>query len=136
MEKYDYRNAITEDVKDWIMVDSDIPKEEISNTDEDIYNWIYDEIFDNSYITGNGTYFYDTEEKCSEYLSGNFDLLYEAEREFGLDDEVTEIIKQFEDKCLARYFDCTIRCYLLMECIYRAVEELIDEGLLKHLTNE
>lgn len=125
MEKYDYRRAITDDIKDWIANETDILEEGITEgKDDDIYNWIYDEIFDEDSITGNGTYYYETEEKCSEYLNGNYDLLYKAMHEFAIDDEVNVLIKHYEDKDLARYFDCTIRCYLLGECIKKALEEL------------
>ena len=136
MKKYDYKRAITDDIKDWIINDSDlIENGYMEDRDEDLYNWIYEEIFDEDSVTGNGTYYYGTEDFCSECLSGNFDILYEAAREFAIDDEVNVLIKHYEDKDLARYFDCTIRCYLLMDCIYAAVEELIQEGKLKNLTN-
>ena len=121
MEKYDYRRAITDDVKDWIVNETDILEKEFT---DDLYDWIYDEVFDNDGITGNGWSYYNTEEKCSEYLSGNFDLLYEAAHEFCVDDEINILINHYEDKSLARYFDCTIRCYLLMDCIYTAIKEL------------
>lgn len=132
MEKYDYRRAITDDIKDWIVNETDIIEEGIKeDRDEDLYNWIYEEVFDEDFVTGNGPYYYGTEDFCSECLSGNFDILYEAAHEFAIDDEVNVLIKHYEDKDLARYFDCTIRCYLLMECVYAAVEELIQEGNLK-----
>lgn len=136
MEKYDYKRAITDDIKDWIVNETDIIEEGIKeDRDEDLYNWIYEEVFDEDSVTGNGPYYYGTEDFCSECLSGNFDILYEAAHEFAIDDEVNVLIKHYEDKDLARYFDCTIRCYLLMECVYAAVEELIQEGKLKNLTN-
>ena len=136
MEKYDYRRAITDDIKDWIVNETDIIEEGIKeDRDDDLSNWIYEEVFDEDSVTGNGPYYYGTEDFCSECLSGNFDILYEAAREFAIDDEVNILIKHYEDKDLARYFDCTIRCYLLMECVYAAVEELIQEGKLKNLTD-
>lgn len=136
MEKYDYRRAITDDIKDWIVNETDIIEEGIKeDRDDDLSNWIYEEVFDEDSVTGNGPYYYGTEDFCSECLSGNFDILYEAAHEFAIDDEVNILIKHYEDKDLARYFDCTIRCYLVMECIYAAVEELIQEGKLKNLTN-
>lgn len=136
MKKYDYKRAITDDIKDWIINDSDlIENGYMENRDDDLYNWIYEEVFDEDSVTGNGTYYYGTEDFCSECLSGNFDILYEAAHEFAIDDEVNILIKHYEDKDLARYFDCTIRCYLLIECVYAAVEELIQEGKLKNLTN-
>ena len=136
MEKYDYKRAITDDIKDWIVNETDIIEEGIKeDRDEDLYNWIYEEVFDEDSVTGNGPYYYGTEDFCSECLSGNFDILYEAAREFAIDDEINILIKHYEDKDLARYFDCTIRCYLLMECVYAAIEELIQEGKLKNLTS-
>ena len=136
MEKYDYKRAIIDDIKDWIVNETDIIEEGIKeDRDEDLYNWIYEEVFDEDSVTGNGTYYYGTEDFCSECLSGNFNILYEAAREFAIDNEVNVLIKHYEDKDLARYFDCTIRCYLLMECVYAAVEELIQEGKLKNLTS-
>lgn len=125
MEKYDYRRAIIDDITDWIVNETDIMEEGIKEDhDNDLSNWIYDEAFNEDSITGNGTYYYGTEEFCSECLSGNFDLLYEAVREFAIDDEVNVLIQHYKDKDLARYFDCIIRCYLLGECIEKALEEL------------
>ena len=136
MEKYNYRRAIADDIKDWIINDSGLVENGyMEDRDEDLYNWIYEEVFDEDSVTGNGAYYYGTEDFCSECLSGNFDILYEAAHEFAIDDEINILIQHYEDKDLARYFDCTIRCYLLMECVYAAVEELIQEGKLKNLTN-
>ncbi len=125
MEKYDYRRAIIDDLKDWIVNETDIMEEGIKEDhDDDLSNWIYDETFGEDSVTGNGTYYYGTEEFCSECLSGNFNLLYEAAHEFAIDDEINVLIQHYENKDLARYFDCTIRCYLLGECVERALEEL------------
>ena len=132
MEKYDYKRAVTDDVKDWIINNSDIPEEGFY---DELYDWIYDEVFAEDSITGNGLNYYGTEEFCSECLSGNFDLLYDAAHEFCIDDEINILISHYEDKDLARYFDCTIRCYILMDCIYIAIEELITEGTIRHITD-
>ena len=133
MEKYDYRRAITDDVKDWIVNNTDIPEEGITEgRDDDLYDWIYDEVFNEDSITGDGPYYYDTEDFCSKCLSGNFDLLYEAIREFNPDNDAMSLIEHYEEKDLARYFDCIIRCYLLMDCIYQAVEELKQDGTIPY----
>ena len=129
MEKYDYRRTIIDDLKDWIVNDTDIMEEGINPEDTELADWIYDEAFTEDSVTGNGAYYYASEEKCSEYLSGNFDLLYEAAREFCIDDDTMLLIRHYENKDLARYFDCTIRCYLLGECIETALKELKDENL-------
>ena len=125
MKKYDYRRAITDDLKDWIINNTDIMENDIKDgRDDDLSNWIYDEVWTEDSVTGNGYGWYDTEEKCSEYLSNNFDLLYTAAREYNMDDDVNILIQYYQNKALARYFDCTIRCYLLGECIEIALEEL------------
>lgn len=121
--KYNYRQAMIEDIKNYIIdnnwmaiQDEDLPEDElIDNLVDDL--WIEDK------ITGNGPYWYDTEEKCSEYLSDNFDLLYEATREYYFDD-TNILIHHYEYQSLARYFDCTIRCYLLPECTRLALESI------------
>jgi len=125
MEKYDYRRAITNDLKDWIINDTDIQenREQYGENDE-LVVWIEDETFGLDEITGNSMYYYDTEDKCSEYIAGNFDLVYEGAREMGFDDDNIFIIKHYEEHTLARYLDCCIRCYLLYECIWSAIEEL------------
>ena len=120
MKKYDYRAAMVEDIKDYIK-SNDI---ELRLEDDEFSTYLYDELFCEDNITGNGAFFYDTENKCSEYLSDNFDLLYEAIRDFGMLDDAMGIIKHYENRTLARYFDCTIRCYLLGECLDQALEEL------------
>ena len=122
---YDYRRAIINDLKDWIVNDTDIMENKDQYGDkESLANWIYDEAFTEDSVTGNGYSWYDTEEKCSEYISNNFELLYEAAREYCIGDDVNILMEQYENKSLARYFDCTIRCYLLGECIDVALEEL------------
>lgn len=122
MEKYDYRKAIINDIKNYI---KDNPQEWAEPMIiDDIFDYWYDILWTEDEITGNDAYWYDTEEKCSEYLSQNFDLLYQAISEYSADDEINTFIKQYENKSLARYFDCTIRCYLLGECLEKALEEL------------
>ena len=136
MEKYDYRRAITDDIKDWIMTETDFSETGIKDgEDDDLYDWIEEQIWSDSTVTGNDGYYYGTEEFCSECLSGNFSLLYDAANEYASGDGIEILIKHYEDKSLARYFDCIIRCYLLMDCIYAAVDELIKEGKIKYLTN-
>lgn len=134
MEKYDYRRVITDEIKDWIVNESDIPERGIMDgRDDDLYNWIEEEVFEIDEITGNGPNYFDTEEKCFEYIAGNTGLLYEAAHSYNIDNDIEPIIDHFQDKSLARYFDCTIRCYLLMDCIYQAVEELMQDGTIPYL---
>lgn len=125
MEKYDYRESMKKDIIDWIEL-NDVLEEakEQEWTYQQLFDWLHEELWDKDEITGNGPYFYDTEENCSEYLCHNFDLAYEATRNFCIDDCPEALIKQYENGSLARYFDCTIRCDLLAECIGIALDEL------------
>ena len=124
MKKYNYEEAIINDLKDWLINETNILEQKDLNY-EDLFESIYDEAFSIDSITGNGYDYYDTEDNCSKYLAGNIDLLYLATRDFCIDDDINTLIKHYEDKSLARYFDCTIRCYLLGDCIGKVLEDII-----------
>lgn len=121
MEKYDYKKALKEDILNYIK-DNDVLDYEYDSV-HDLHEILNDELWSSS-VVGNDGMYYDTEEKCAEYLCHNFDLAYEAAREFNPDDNINVLIREYENKSLARYFDCTIRCYLLWECIWDALKEL------------
>ena len=72
-------------------------------------------------MTGNGPYGYAREEQCREYVASNLDLYYEAAREF--DDFPTGEVA-WTSRNPGQHMDATIRCYLLGECIEKALEEL------------
>lgn len=119
---YDYRRAITNDIINYI-------KDNHINLDmdfDDLCEKLEDELWDERVITGNGIDFYDTEEKCYEYLKGNLPLFFEAMRELGGNMDFNDWMKNYP----AEYMDCTIRCYLLNECIFRAIKEItLDEAV-------
>ena len=126
--KYDYLRAITDDVKDWIREETNFPKDELLDRIS-LCDSLWEELFNIDDITGNGMYYYADEDSCAMYISENFDLIYEAAADFGPDNAT--LIDRYECHELARYFDCTIRCYLLMDAIYQAIDELAAEGFLK-----
>lgn len=125
MEKYDYEKAIINDIINYIK--DNYVELDWTTSDDDIVDYLNDILWNEDCITGNGTQYYDTENKCSEYLCQNSDILYEAAQEFCIDDNINMLISQFENKTLAQYFDSTIRCYLLNSCIYQAIQELKKE---------
>ena len=119
---YDYKNAVRNDVREWIDVhySEDEIKEKLARRDE----WeqeLYDELFTEDSVTGNGSgsYTFDREEagKC---LVGNFDELADAITEFGSDFE--DIIRQGEEAC-----DVTIRCYYLGDAISSVLDDLAGQ---------
>lgn len=108
--KYDYREAMMEDVKNAL--------EEMETTGK-TEDEIYDELWIDDSVTGNasGSYTFNSF-KAGENVAGNEDLLVEALEEFGADD--SEYKKALMD---AEYADVTIRCYLLAEVLSEVLEE-------------
>ena len=117
MEKYDYRQAVRDDILDYIK------EHDIQVTDknrEEVQEFLYDTLFVEDSVTGNasGSYTFNTW-KAEEYLCHNLDLLAEAIDEFGAD------AGTYKD-CIesAETADVTIRCYLLTECLSSVLDEL------------
>ena len=122
MEKYDYRKVITDEIIDWLVNQTDLMEEDKTALyDDDISNWIYDEVFSEDSITGNGHYGYAREEQCREYVASNLELYFEAAREL---DSFPIGETAWTSRNPGQHMDATIRCYLLGECIENALEEL------------
>ena len=119
---YDYKNAVRNDVREWIDVhysEYEI-KENLARRDE----WeeeLNDELFNEDSVTGNGSgsYTFDRE-GAGNYLAGNFDELVDAIVAFGADFE--HVIRLGEEAC-----DVTIRCYYLSGAISDVLDELEEE---------
>lgn len=125
-EIYDYRQAVTDDVLDYISNSVDLrdysDREELA---EELNNLLWDD----DAVTGNGSGNYTFSAYCAEeYLNHNWDLLEEAMAEFGCDENP---IEQGAEWC-----DVTIRCYLLGECIESALDELESNGELTFAEDE
>lgn len=121
MEKYDYLQALKEDIREYIgenftkeeqrelVADKDAASEKLN---DDL--WIADS------VTGNasGSY-YCNAWKAEEAIAHNLDILAEALDEFGCGD-----VNAF--KRGAEWCDVTIRCYLLNQAIAETLNELED----------
>lgn len=119
---YDYKNAVREDVKEWITDNYD--EEEIREKISDRDGWeeeLNDTLWTADSVTGNGSgsYTFDRE-KAGEYLAGNFDELCDAIDDFGGDYE--DVLRKGEEGC-----DVTIRCYYLSGAISDVLDELEEE---------
>lgn len=117
MERYDYLEAVTSDVKDYINWEVDmsdyLDREELSE-------YLYDHLWTVDSVTGNGSGSYTFNAwKAEEYLCHNLDLLGEALSEFGSD---PALIMKSAESC-----DVTIRCYLLGQAIEAALDELWED---------
>lgn len=113
MEKYNYYDAVKEDIK--YVLPNYYSDEELQERLEDDRDSLIEELNDNLWTDdsvtgyGSGSYTFDRY-KASEYLVGNYGLLQEALEEFGYDSLPI-------DKLEPEFFDVTIRCYLLKQCI-------------------
>lgn len=113
MERYDYLSEVKNDVINYIQ-DHDIVVTS-SNKDE-LQSSLYDELFIDDSVTGNGSGSYTFNAwQAEENLCHNMDLLKEALDEFGSDYSILDS---------AESCDVTIRCYLLAEAISEALDEL------------
>ena len=123
MNKYNYLEEITNDIECWMDKDGD--PFDISQFEDrnDTIEYLYDELWGEDSITGNGNCWYDTESQCEEYICHNLNLLFDALFEFGELEEslLDDLHKHHKDKNLARWADCTIRCYVLDNAIESAL---------------
>ena len=127
MEKYNYLEQVTADAKEAILENM-----EYWNFDdrEELEEVAHDELWTDDSVTGNGSgsYFFNTWE-AEEALCHNWDLLAEACEEFG--DDIGEALKRGAEFC-----DVTIRCYLLLQAIAAALDELEEEGKISYPADE
>ncbi|MBR6457062.1 MAG: hypothetical protein IKS71_00555 [Bacteroidales bacterium] len=119
MERYDYRQNVKDDVKNYIK------ENEIHWTEDDrddVQNDVNEQCWVADSVTGNGSgsYTFNTWQ-AEENVCHNTELLAEALEEWGQQGE--NILEKG-----AEWADVTIRCYLLGECIGTAMDELEAEG--------
>ena len=118
MEKYDYRKAVLEDVKNAF---AEYPQIFAENTDRnDLESALHDALWIADSVTGNasGSYFCNTW-KAEECIVHNWDLLLETAKEFGAEPTIS-----CEWEHGAEWWDVSIRCYLLGEAISKALDEM------------
>ena len=127
MEKYNYLKQVTTDAKEAILENM-----EYWNFDdrEELEEVAHDELWADDSVTGNGSSSYLCSTwKAEEALCHNWDLLAEACEEFGQD--IGEAFKQGVEAC-----DVTIRCYLLLQAIAAALDELEEEDKISYPADE
>ena len=118
MEKYDYYEAVKEDVLNAIEEDDELlPRENEDRMDYE--ERLHDELWA-SEVTGNGdyAYYYSDEEDAIAAVMWNLDLCKEAYLDFGREDDAVEFMSSIREA------DVTIRCYVLSSAIDAAIDEL------------
>ena len=117
---YDYREAMTEDVKQWIT--DEINLADWTEDREGLEQQLNNDLWTADSVTGNasGSY-YCNSYKAEESIAHNWDLLNEALDEFG-QNNINVIEKG------AEWADATIRCYLLGSVISDVLDEMEENG--------
>ena len=130
MEIYDYKDAVINDIKNYIKNHYTIEelKERLKPENEDkLYQELYDDMFISDEVTGNGSGSYTfSRQKAIEYITSDFEnnmeLIADAFEEFGC--EASQLKKG------AEALDVSIRCWLLGDWLGNVMED-IRETLLE-----
>lgn len=116
MEKYNYFEAVTNDVKNYIEENNIVITEDNRN---EISEQLHDDLWTVDSVTGNGSGSYTFNAwEAEENLCHNLDLLGEALEEFGCE-------PGYLAENGAEAADVTIRCYLLGQAIEAAIDEIL-----------
>lgn len=112
MERYDYRQALMDDIRNYIE-ENDIKI--TSENRDDVEEELRDSLMNNDSVTGNasGSYTFNTWQ-AEENLCHNLELLQDACNEFCCEPRLDS----------AEWCDVVIRCYLLGECLSSVLDEL------------
>ena len=121
---YDYREAMTEDVKQWIT--DEVNLADWTEDREGLEQQLNDDLWIADSVTGNasGSYTFNRVQ-ASLYVLDNMDLLQEAIEEFATDPATVG------DKFISEdweWFDVTIRCYLLGSIVSDVLNEMEENG--------
>lgn len=120
---YDYREALKRDILDYLEDNADFLYPEVDDLEE-LEERLCDDLWTCDSVTGNGSGSYTFNRgEAQEYVFDNMDECIEALKEFCVDAET--IAEKFLSEDW-EYFDVTIRCYLLGECISDVMEEIKD----------
>ena len=117
--KYNYYEAVKEDVRNYCNEEVDLCSLSISDRDE-LETYLYDTLWIEDSVTGNGSGSYTFNRyEAEENLAHNLDLYVEACEYFG--DDPARLLDDPEA------MDVTIRCYLLDEAISDVLDEMSDD---------
>ena len=124
MEKYDYREAVKADIREWLQENRSLDelKDDLSADNGIAFMDLYDEMFCVDSITGNasGSYTF-SRWQAEENLCHNLDLLEDAQRFYDIRLDLND-----PETCDPETCDVTIRVYLLNDCLYEVLEEIKD----------
>lgn len=119
MNAYNYREAVKNDVLDYVRENYDFVTE-LREDRDGFEEKLRDDLWTVDSVTGNGSGSYTFNAwQAEEYICHNIDLSGEACEELG---SSTDVLKDGAEAC-----DVTIRCYLLAGAISEALDALEEE---------
>lgn len=126
MERYNYLEAVTNDVRDYVAENMDWIKD-YADDRERLEEEMNDELFTDDSVTGNasGSYYCNTW-KAEEALAHNLEEIEEAANEFGYEPVISSGWEHG-----AEWWDVIIRCRHLPEAISIVLDELEETGFFK-----
>lgn len=121
MTKYNYLEAIKNDIKTYLEDEFEYRYSDYENKDE-LLEALHDDLWAEDNVTGNGSGSYTfCRQTAKEYVIENMDECIEALKEFCVESET--VAKKFLSEDW-EYFDVSIRCYLLDRAIGEVLEEI------------
>lgn len=125
MMNYNYLESMKEDVKEYIINDSELSIDDLIYNRSELEEKLNEDLWAYDGITGNasGSYTFNSY-KAKEYVLDNMDLLEKMCNEFCVDAET--IGKKFLDGAW-EWMDVSIRCYLLGQAISEVLDDIENE---------
>ncbi len=125
MTREEYLDQMVDDIKDYIKENHINLFDEDGNIDENARERLYDDLWIEDSVTGNGSGSYTFNSyKAHENIMGAEDVIREMVDEFCI--EVKTVAEKFLNEDW-EYWDVSIRCYLLGEALDTAIDSLADE---------
>ena len=125
MMNYNYLESMKEDIREYIINDSELSIDDLIYNRSEIEEKLNEDLWTYDGVTGNasGSYTFNSY-KAKEYVLDNMDLLEEMCNEFCIDAET--IGKKFLDGAW-EWMDVSIRCYLLGQAISEVLDDIENE---------
>ena len=126
MKNYNYLEAVTADVIDYMRENIGYIRNDVDISDRDaLIEFLNDELWIDDGVTGNasGSYTFNAY-KAKEFIFADPDTVSEALKDFCV--EAATISEKFLNQDW-EYFDVTARCYVLSQAIENALDSIEDE---------
>lgn len=125
MMNYNYLENMKEDIKEYILNDSELSIDDLIYNRPDLEEKLNEDLWAYDGVTGNasGSYTFNSY-KAKEYVLDNMDLLETMCDEFGVDEKT--IGRKFLNGSW-EWMDVSIRCYLLGQAISEVLDDIEEE---------